>query len=85
MIDGKGYSELSLLGNTVFKTPHLDSLHDESIRLTDSLIEPVGTPKREQFLTGLDAARNGSIIVNSGRTLLRADLPAIANAYVSGK
>ena len=35
MTDDQGYPELSVHGNPVLQTPHLDSLHDESLRLTD--------------------------------------------------
>ena len=33
--DDQGYGDLSCHGNPVLKTPHLDKLHSESVRLTD--------------------------------------------------
>ena len=33
--DDQGYGELSCHGNPVLQTPHLDRLHDESVRFTD--------------------------------------------------
>ena len=64
MTDDQGYPELSVHGNPVLQTPHLDSLHDESLRLTDYHVAPMCTPTRGQLLTGIDAARNGAINVS---------------------
>ena len=77
--DDQGYPDLSCHGNPILKTPHLDKLHRQSVRLTDFHVAPMCTPTRGQLLTGLDAARNGAINVSSGRTLLRADLPTMAD------
>lgn len=79
MTDDQGYGDLSCHGNPVLRTPHLDHLHSESVRLTDFHAAPMCTPTRGQFLTGIDAARNGAINVSSGRTLLRRELPTIAD------
>ncbi len=79
MTDDQGYPDLSCHGNPVLKTPHLDKLHGQSVRLTEFHVAPMCTPTRGQLLTGMDAARNGAINVSSGRTLLRADLPTMAN------
>ena len=89
MTDDQGYGELSCHGNPILETPQLDRLHDQSLRLTDYHVAPMCTPTRGQLLTGLDAARNGSINVSSGRSLLRPELPTIAdifseNGYVTG-
>ena len=81
MTDDQGYGDLSCHGNPIFQTPHLDRLHSESARFTDFHVAPMCTPTRGQLLTGLDAARNGAINVSSGRTLLRAGLPTIADVF----
>ena len=39
------------------------------------------TPTRGQLLTGLDAARNGAVNVSSGRALIRAEVPIMANYF----
>lgn len=83
MTDDQGYGELSCHGNPVLKTPHLDDLHRQSLRFTDYHAAPMCTPTRGQLLTGLDAARNGAINVSSGRTLLRADLPTMADLFAA--
>jgi hypothetical protein len=50
----QGYGELSCHGNPVVKTPHLDQLANESVRLTDFHVAPMCTPTRGQLLTGID-------------------------------
>jgi arylsulfatase len=80
--DDQGYGELSCHGNPILQTPQLDRLHSQSLRLTDYHVAPMCTPTRGQLLTGLDAARNGSINVSSGRTLLRPELPTIADIFL---
>lgn len=79
--DDQGYGDLACHGNPVAVTPNLDRLHGESVRLEDFHVAPMCTPTRGQLLTGLDACRNGALNVSSGRTLLRADLPTLADAF----
>ncbi len=83
MTDDQGYGELSCHGNPVLQTPHLDRLYSESARLTDFHVAPMCTPTRGQLLTGLDAFRNGATNVSSGRTLLRRELPTMADFFAS--
>ena len=79
MTDDQGYPELSAHGNPVLNTPFLDKLHSQSVRFTDYHASPMCTPTRGSLMTGLDPARNGAINVSSGRTLLRANLPTMAD------
>lgn len=81
MTDDQGYPELSVHGNPVLQTPHLDRLHGESLRLIDYHVAPMCTPTRGQLLTGIDAARNGAVNVSSGRALLRPEIPTMANYF----
>lgn len=77
MVDDQGYGDLSVHGNPVLKTPHMDRLHAESIRFTDFHAAPMCTPTRGQLMTGVDALRNGAMNVSSGRTNLRRDFPTM--------
>lgn len=83
IIDDQGYGDLSCHGNPVLKTPNLDRLHAEGIRLTDFHATPMCTPTRGQLLSGLDCLRNGAMNVSSGRTLLRRGIPTLANVFAS--
>lgn len=81
MTDDQGYGELSVHGNPILKTPQLDKLHDQSIRLTDFHVAPMCTPTRGQLMTGLDAVKNGAVNVSSGRSMLRKNVKTIANYF----
>ncbi|MCY3905338.1 MAG: arylsulfatase [Caldilineaceae bacterium] len=89
LTDDQGYGDLSCFGNPILKTPALDRLHADSVRLTDFHVAPVCTPTRGELMTGHDALRNGATFVCMGRSLLRADLPTLAdiladNGYHTG-
>lgn len=81
LTDDQGYGDVSRLGNPVIQTPTLDRLHDESVRFTDFHVCPVCTPTRGELLTGRDALRNGATFVCMGRSLMRADLPTMADIF----
>jgi arylsulfatase len=83
MTDDQGYPELSVHGNPILQTPHLDRLHGQSLRLSDFHVTPMCTPTRGQLLTGIDAVRNGAANVSSGRALIRPELPTMANFFGS--
>jgi arylsulfatase A-like enzyme len=72
--DDQGYGDLSCHGNPILRTPSLDRLHSESIRLTNFHVAPMCTPTRGQLMTGIDCLKNGAMNVSSGRTLLRRNL-----------
>ncbi len=81
LTDDQGYGDLSVHGNPVLKTPQLDRLHGESIRLTDFHVMPMCTPTRGQLMTGVDALRNGAMNVSSGRTNLRREFPTMPEIF----
>ncbi|MBN2578334.1 MAG: arylsulfatase [Pirellulales bacterium] len=81
LTDDQGYGDLSCHGNPVIKTPNLDRLHSEGVRLTDFHVEPMCTPTRAQLISGVDALYSGAMNVSSGRTLLRRDLPTLADLF----
>lgn len=83
MTDDQGYADLACHGHPVLKTPHLDRLYSESIRLTDFHVCPMCTPTRGQFLTGVDCLRNGAMNVSSGRTLLRRAFPTLGDLFAA--
>jgi len=84
MTDDQGYGDLGCHGNPIAITPCLDQLHSESVRLADFHAAPMCTATRGQLLTGIDAARNGAVNVSSGRSLLRKDLPTMADHFKAG-
>jgi arylsulfatase len=79
--DDQGYGELSCHGNPVLRTPNLDRLHGESVRLVDFHVAPMCTPTRGQLMTGIDALRNGAMNVSSGRSLLRPECATLGDVF----
>jgi arylsulfatase len=79
--DDQGYGDFSCHGNPVLKTPNLDRLHDESVRLTDFHVAPMCSPTRGQLMTGLDAVRNGATSVTAGRMFVRRGIPTMADVF----
>jgi len=69
--DDQGYGDLSCHGNPILKTPNLDMLHGESLRLTDYHVSPTCSPTRAAFLTGHWTNRTGVWHTIMGRSMLR--------------
>ena len=51
--DDQGYGDLSCHGNPILKTPNLDELHSQAVRLKDYHVAPTCSPTRSGFLTGI--------------------------------
>lgn len=69
--DDQGYGDLSCHGNPVLKTPHIDDLYDESIRLRDYHVAPTCSPTRCALITGHWTNRTGVWHTIMGRSMLR--------------
>ena len=69
--DDQGYGDLSCHGNPVLKTPSLDALHSQSVRLTDYHVSPTCSPTRGALHSGHSANRAGTWSTTMGRSLLR--------------
>lgn len=84
MTDDQGYGDLGCHGNPVLKTPNLDRLYRESVRLTDFHVSPFCTPTRAALMTGRYPARTGAYRTSSGRTMMHTDETTIAEVFGSG-
>ena len=73
LTDDQGYGDLGCHGNPYLRTPHLDRLHAESVRLTDFHVGPTCSPTRAGLLTGHYANSTGVWHTIAGRSLLRRD------------
>lgn len=83
LTDDQGYGDFSVHGNPVLKTPNLDKLHSQSVRFTDFHVAPMSTPTRGQLLTGRDAMDNGATAVCMGRSMIREEIPTMADVFKS--
>lgn len=68
--DDQGYGDPSCHGNPVLKTPNLDRLHKDSVRLTDYHVAPTCSPTRAALMAGHWANRTGVWHTSGGRSLL---------------
>lgn len=81
LTDDQGYGDMSAHGNPILKTPSMDQLHDESVRLTDFHVAPVCTPTRGELMTGLYSLRNKAGMVPAGRNLMRRDIRTMPEIF----
>jgi arylsulfatase A-like enzyme len=68
--DDQGYGDLGCTGNPILRTPHIDSLHAQSVRFTNFHVDPLCAPTRAALLTGRYAFRCGVTAATGGRSLL---------------
>jgi arylsulfatase A-like enzyme len=57
--DDQGYGDIGRHGHPVLKTPNIDRLHDESVRLTDFSVSPTCSPTRAALMTGMQEFNSG--------------------------
>ena len=79
--DDQGYGDLSCHGNPVLKTPEIDKLHADSIRLTDYHVSPTCSPTRSAFQTGHWTNRTGVWHTIMGRSMLRENEVTIGQVF----
>jgi len=81
LTDDQGYGEIAAHGNPVIRTPHLDNLHRESVRLTNFHTDPTCSPTRAALLTGRYSTRTGVWHTINGRSLLHPDELTMAEVF----
>ncbi len=79
--DDQGYGDLGCHGNPVVKTPSLDALYKESIRLVDYHVAPTCSPTRAALQSGHWTNRTGVWHTIMGRSMLREDEPTIGQVF----
>ena len=52
MTDDQGMGDLSCMGNTILKTPHIDALYHGASRFTDFQVSPTCSPTRAAMMSG---------------------------------
>ena len=73
LVDDMGYGDIAAHGNPVIRTPHLDQLHAQSVRLSDFHVDPTCAPTRAALLTGRYAHRVKVWHTVAGGNHLRAE------------
>ena len=87
--DDQGHGDLSCHGNPVIKTPNIDQLYGQSVRLTDYHVAPTCSPTRSAFVTGHWTNRTGVWHTINGRSMFRANEVTMGqvfrdNGYATG-
>jgi len=83
MTDDMGYGDVGINGNTMLKTPHLDALAKQSVRMTDFHVDPTCAETRAALMTGRYSCRTGVWHTINGRSILREDELTMADVFAS--
>jgi len=81
MTDDQGYGDVGAHGNPMIRTPNLDRLHGQSVRLTDFHVDPTCSPTRSALMTGRYSSRTGVWHTIMGRSLLRRDEVTLGDLF----
>ena len=79
--DDQGYGDLACHGNPVIKTPELDELYAESVRLTDYHVSPTCAPTRGALMSGHYTNRCGPWHTIMGRSFLFEGETTLGEAF----
>ena len=83
--DDQGYGDLGFHGNPRIRTPNLDQLARESVRLKYFYVTPVCAPTRASLLTGRYNYRTGVTDTYLGRAMMFSDEVTLAEIFSSAK
>uniref|UniRef100_A0A3B5A2X4 Arylsulfatase D-like n=1 Tax=Stegastes partitus TaxID=144197 RepID=A0A3B5A2X4_9TELE len=71
MVDDLGIGDVGCYGNDTIRTPNIDRLASEGVKLTQHIAAaPLCTPSRAAFMTGRYALRSGSVLSKTTRHVL---------------
>lgn len=84
MTDDQGYGDLSCHGNPILKTPNLDQLFSESVRLRDYHVAPTCSPTRSALMTGHWTDRTGVWHTIAGRSMMRRNEVTLGRIFSDG-
>lgn len=82
LVDDMGYGDLSCLGGPYLKTPAIDKLYAESVRLTDFHVDPTCAPTRASLFTGKYSAKTGVWHTLAGRSFPDKDEVFLSEIFV---
>jgi arylsulfatase A-like enzyme len=79
--DDQGYGDVGAHGNSMIRTPSLDRLHAESVRLTDFHVDPTCSPSRSALMSGRYSTRTGVWHTIMGRSLMDPAEQTLAEVF----
>ncbi len=84
LTDDQGYGDIGAHGNSMIRTPALDELWSDSVRLTDFHVDPTCAPTRAALLTGRYSTRTGVWHTIMGRSLMDGGETTLAESLQAG-
>lgn len=72
LTDDQGYGDVSLHGNPILKTPHMDSIALSGAKCIHHHSSPVCSPTRSSLLTGRYNYRTGVVDTYLGRSMMHS-------------
>ena len=81
--DDQGYGDVAAHGNEMIRTPNLDALHADSVRLTDYHVDPTCSPTRSALMSGRYSTRTGVWHTIMGRSLMAANETTLAERFAA--
>lgn len=82
--DDQGYGDIAAHGNTIIKTPQMDKLHNESVRLTNFHSGTTCAPSRSGLMTGVEGNRAGVWHTIGGCNILREGFITMPEVFKAG-
>ena len=79
--DDQGYGDLACHGNPIIRTPNMDRLHAQSVRLVDFHVDPTCAPTRSALMTGRYSHRVKVWHTITGRNMLQKDEVTMADVF----
>ncbi|HID23545.1 MAG TPA: N-acetylgalactosamine 6-sulfate sulfatase, partial [Planctomycetaceae bacterium] len=83
MTDDQGYGDLACHGNPQIKTPVMDRLYAQSVRLTNYHVDPTCSPTRSALMTGRYSTRTGVWHTIMGRSIMAPEEVTIAEVFAA--
>jgi len=81
LADDQGWGDLSFNGNTMLRTPHIDSIARSGASFDRFFVCPVCSPTRAEFFTGRYHPRTGVSGVSTGQERLNLNERTLADAF----
>ena len=81
MTDDQGYGDLACHGHPFLKTPNLDKLHGNSVRLTNYHVSPLCSPTRAALMTGRHSRHVGVSGTGGIQHLIIRGIPIAAEIF----
>ena len=78
MTDDQGYGDLGCHGNEKIRTPNIDRLYAQSVRMTQFHVCPVCAPTRACLMTGRYNFRTGAVDTYLGRAMMHTEEVTLA-------